>query len=541
MNSKSTNILLFSICCIVFAVFCGCASLPREESVLAVVDGDPITEFDLKYALAIAHRKEDLSGAGTIDIRQYVYKLVDERLIMNEARNAGMDRYPEVRQAVEAFILRESVVKLHDEEIIRKVSVTDRELEDSYDKNYARFVLRIIQADSEDKARTIMDELKQGGDFVALAQKYSRHPAQHPGEEITLTGISISSGLREPLQGMTPGETSDPVQIDGKYYLLRLVRRQEASPEGFAKVRKQMDKAIRKQKEKARSDEFLAYLRTKARIIIDYELLSEVNLNCSGEKRAKCLEDGRTLAAVNDATLAVSDFISSIPPGNRESKERLLDGWVERKLVDHEALSRHYENDPEMMKSIRRYEDQLLKDTFIRRIIFPRIAITEERLKDYYTRNTDEFRTPVCYKIRQITVKNREEADEIVRSLSGNADFGWLAKKKSVDPYAEKGGDAGCLMKKDLPEPVGNILDTLKRGETGQIVQDDQMFRIYMMGGREGGSVEKFEKVREAVHRACFAEQLDALMKKYVNQLKTGARIHFYSDEISAFEKKFKT
>ena len=194
-----------------------------------------------------------------------------------------------------------------------------------------------------------------------------------------------------------------------------------------------------------------------------------------------------------------------------------------------------------MKRSVRRYEDQLLKETFIKKIIFPQIKITEETLKDYYNRNTDEFRKPMCYKVRQITVKNREEAEEIVKSLSGGADFSWLAKRKSVDPHAAKGGDAGCMMKKSFLKPVKNLIDTLRTGEASPVVQLDQIYRVYMIRGREGGTVEEFEKVREAVYRACFSEQLDALMEKYANQLKAGARIDIYTDEISAFEKKVKT
>lgn len=536
-RSEVNSILLFTVYCLLFTVYCGCATFSQKESVLAVVDGAPITESDLKYALAIAHRKEDLSSAGTLDIRNYIDKLVDDRLIMNEARNAGMDQYPEVRQAIEAYMLRESVTKLHDEEILRKVSVTEQESEEFYRTNYVRFALRIIETDSGEKAQTILDELKRGSDFVESAKKYSTHPAQQKEDEIILTGLSLSSGLREAVYVLTPGETSDPIQIGAKYYIVRLVRREEAPMQEFGKVRGQVEKVIRKQKEKARSEEYLAYLRGKAEITTDHELLSEVGLAGSGEERKKWLEDRRPLATVNDAELAVSAFLSSIPPRNRESEEQLIERWIERKLVDQEALSRRYENDPDIKRSIRRYEDQFLKDTFMKRIIFPQIKITEQTSKDYYSRHKDDFRKPMCYKIQQITVKNREEAEEIVKSLSGGADFSWLAKRKSVDPYADKGGDAGCQTKKELPEQARE----LRTGEASPVVQLSQMYRVFMIRGQEGGTVEEFEKVKEAVTRACFSKQLDALMKKYVNQLKAGAQIHIYSDEISEFEKKVKT
>ncbi|MDQ7787452.1 MAG: peptidyl-prolyl cis-trans isomerase [Thermodesulfovibrionales bacterium] len=508
---------------------------------LAVVDGTPITEEDLTYALTIAHRREDLSSAGTLDIRQYVDKLVDDRLIMNEARTAGIDQYPDVRQAVEAYILRESVVKLHSEEIVRKVSVTAQEFEEFYRKNYERFVLGIIETDSEEKAQTILNELEHESDFAESAKKYSTHPSQQKGAETILEYQSMSPLLRDAVSVLKPGETSDAIKIGDKYYIARLVRREEAPIQECERARKRIEKALREQKEKKRSDEYLAYLRGKANVTINHELLAEVNLNGSEEERKKWLEDRTPLVTMNETVLTVSDFFSSVPLKNRKSKEQLVESWIERKLVDQEALSRHYENDPDMKRSIRRYEDQLLKDIFIKRIIFPQIKITEQTLKDYYSQHKDDFRKPVCYKIQQITVKNREEAEEIVKSLSGGADFSWLAKRKSVGPYADKGGDAGCQTKKELPEQARDLLGTLRTGEASPVVQLDQMYRVFMIRGQEGGMVEELEKVKEAVTRACFSEQLDTLMEKYVNQLKADARIHIYSDEISAFEKKVKT
>ena len=74
---------------------------------------------------------------------------------------------------------------------------------------------------------------------------------------------------------------------------------------------------------------------------INHELLAEVNLNGSEEERKKWLEDRTPLVTINETVLIVSDFFSSIPPKNRKSKEQLVESWIERKLVDEEALRRH--------------------------------------------------------------------------------------------------------------------------------------------------------------------------------------------------------
>jgi parvulin-like peptidyl-prolyl isomerase len=539
-QSMVNSIVLLTACCLLLTVYCGCASLSERETILAIVDGTPITEDDLTYALTIAHRREDLSSAGTLDIRQYVDKLADERLIMNEARSAGIDQYPEVRQAIDAYILRESVIKLHSEEIVTKVTITEQEFEEFYKTNYMRYILGVIEAESEEKAHGIYGELNQGNDFIESAKKYSKHPSQEKGGELTLTALSLALGLRDTVSGLKPGEISTPVKVGEKYYIIRLVRKEDAPAEECEKARKKVEKALREQKEKTRSDEFLAYLRGKANVTINHELLAGVNLNGSEEERKKRLEDRTPLVTMNDTVLTVSDFLSSIPPKNRKSKEQLIESWIERKLVDKEALGRHYENNPEMKKRIHRYENHLLKDTFVKKIIFPRVVITEQTLKDYYAKHKDAFTKPVCYKIQQITVKTREEAEEMKKSLSAGADFGWMVKKKSVDPHTSRGGDSECLTKKEFPEPLRDILEMLNPGEISPVVELDQMYRIFMIRGQEGETVEEFEKVREAVYRASVAEQVDAFMEKYVSQLRIGAQIHIYSDEISTLEKKLK-
>jgi hypothetical protein len=93
--------LLFYALCSMLIILGGCASLPQKKNILAVVNGEPITEDDLKYSLQIAHRKEDLSSAGELNLSKFVQKLVDDRLIIQEARRMGMENYPEVEKLLQ--------------------------------------------------------------------------------------------------------------------------------------------------------------------------------------------------------------------------------------------------------------------------------------------------------------------------------------------------------------------------------------------------------------------------------------------------------
>ena len=529
------GLLLFAFCCLLFVG--GCASLQREM-VLAVVDGEPVTEEDLKYSLQITHRREDLSSADVLNLSQYVHGMVDDKLIIDEARRMSMDQYPEVKQAIQAYILRESVVRLHDEEIVKKVSVSENDVVTYYKKNYERFTLGLIEAGSEEDAKDISEQLKKGEDFKELAKKYSTHISKKDGGEIVLKRNSMPTYIVEAVLNLKPGEFSDVIKIADKYYIVKLIDSKEAPDEELDKVRGSLEKAIRKQREEERSDEYLRHLRDRAAIKIDREILSAINIGGNTEEIDKWSKDKRPLAEVNGFVLKVEDFIAMVTPTTRKSSEDILNSWIDRKLVDYEALSRRYENSPDLKKMIYRYENQLLKNTFIKRMIIPRVTISEEILEDYYSKHQENFIKPATYRIQLLTVKTIDEARDILSNLQSGADFSWVAKRRSADSAASKGGDIGWVTKAELPGPLRDIIDTLKPVDISPVIKIDSQYIIVRLREKTGGEVEEFNKVEGDVYKACYAEQINNLNNEYVNQLKKEAKIEIYEDESRLLEEK---
>jgi peptidyl-prolyl cis-trans isomerase C len=537
MNLIITKILLFTIYFLLLTVFWGCASFQKER-ILAVVDGEPITEGDLGYSLNISHRREDLSSAGELNVQQYVQKLIADRLIIDDARRSGMDQYPEVREAVQAYILRESVVRLYDEEIAQKVSVTEKDIKDYYKKNYELFTLGLIELQSEEETGKILERLRKGENFEELASKYSIHPSKKDGGRTVLTRNSLSTYIEQAVLLLKPEEISDVIKIIDKYYIVKLIDRKEAPDEGLDKVRGKIEGYIRKQKEKERGDEYLKYLREHATVKIDQKLFSSIKEDIAGGEMGELLKDTMPLAEVNGTVLTVGDFVTLITPSTRKSSEDALNNWIDRKVVDHEALRRHYENNTDLKMLVYRYENQLLKRIFIKNIIIPGITISNDTLKEFYNKHQKSFINPTRFRVQQITVKSMDEAQDVLDNLKNGADFSWLAKRRSTDSAVSKGGDIGWVTKMDLPEPLRDIIDILNVGDISPITRIDSLYRIIRLQGKTEEKVKDFNEVKDDVYRACFNAQLDTLLDKYVAQLKAGAKIKIYDEEIQKLEKK---
>lgn len=531
------SFLVISAYCIVLTSLIGCASLQKKERVLAVVDGDPITEGDIEYSLTVSHRREDLSSAGDLKLSEYVEKLVDDRLIIDEARRSGLDQLPEIKKAIEAFILREAVVSLHDEEIVNKVSVTDSEIKEFYRENYEQVTLGLIEVASEEVAAEIINQLQQGEYFEDIAKAYSIHISRENGGTVVYKKGTIPTYFVEAIALLQPGEFSDSIHIMNKYYIVKYFGEEQAAwGEEFDKLRGRIETTIRKQKGKERSDEYLDSLRQKAMIKINEDLLAEIQLDGGTEEREKWAEDTRPLVEIDNTTLTAGDFVRIARPSTRKTKEDILKIWIDRKLVDMEALSRHYELEPQLKRMIYRYENQLLKDMFIKRAIVPQITITEEMAKEYYENNPESFVRPDFYNIQQIMVKDEGEAQIILENLQNGADFSWWAKTKSIDSFASKGGNTGWLPKSALPEPVKEIIDTLKPGDLTPILEIHPNYMIARLKDKTIGEVKKYDEVRNDAYKACFREQVQEIISDYVNTLKSDSEIVIYDEEIEKLE-----
>ncbi len=251
-------------------------------------------------------------------------------------------------------------------------------------------------------------------------------------------------------------------------------------------------------------------------------------------------DDRRPLATVNGSVFTVSDYASAVKSSRGISGDDIVNLWIDRILIDREALSRNYEKVPDFRKKVSCYENQMLKETFIKRVIVSKIKITEDTMKDYYLKNQKSYLKPVRFKIQQITVKTEEEAGEIMNSVVNGGDFSWVAKRKSVDPLASKGGDTGWVTKGELSEPLRNVVDTLTVGEISPVVKVDSYYSIIRLKEKSAENVEEFENVKNIIHRECFNEQLSGFLNKYINELKKDAKITFYEEEIRSLEEQFK-
>src|SRR4030042_5089859 len=143
------------------------------EKPVAWVDGVPVTEGDLKEALKITHRTAAVRPGEHLDLMDYVNKLIDERLIVQEAYRMGLDKDPWVQNKMHEYKLRESVVRLYKEEVQDRVRVSDDEMRRFYNEQMEETHIRQITVGTEEDALNIRDQIEAASDMAGLARGHS--------------------------------------------------------------------------------------------------------------------------------------------------------------------------------------------------------------------------------------------------------------------------------------------------------------------------------------------------------------------------------
>lgn len=540
---------LAALLALVPALFLGCASLSSRRDVIASVNGESVTRADLSYVLEVAHRRDDAS-AGNISISDYVDKLTGDVLIIQEAREMGLDNDPGMKKSLDVYILTESVGKLYKEEILDKVAFTEDELLNTYKELYEMCVLDVIRTSSEDEARKALDDLNAGKDFSETALAYSdrvqdKKDKEDNGVRVTISwrGISNTPTLKKTIAGMKPGEVSGIVKEEktGAFYILKLVEKKDPPETDMEHLRKKVETVLRGDKERERSDKYLAELRKKADVEVKEDVLALIDLK-EPKNNEKFKSDERMLARVGENILTVRDYISMLEDARpADKKEEFLGIWINIKLVDKEALRRnYYKKDRDLRDKTRRYKDQLLKGAFIDKVIMPRIKVDEEEANRYYSEHKEKFIGPDQYKYQQITVKDMEAAEEILGQLKSGVDFAWIAKDKSRDSARLAGGHAGWKSSREMPAGLKDAIEKLKPGELSPVFEINSEYSIVKLLDTKKGEILSFDKVKERVMNLVYAEQYYKVWNDYTSKLKEKADIRINEKAVRLMEERLK-
>lgn len=142
-------------------------------------------------------------------------------------------------------------------------------------------------------------------------------------------------------------------------------------------------------------------------------------------------------------------------------------------------------------------------------------SVSEEDVRARFDKELEGLTPGKQVKARHILVKTEEEANEIIASLDGGADFVELAKEKSTGPSGPNGGDLGFFAKGQMVPEFEEAAFALENGAyTKQPVKTQFGFHVILREEERDEPLPTFEQAREQVLQAVMRDRYFELIER---------------------------
>lgn len=163
------------------------------------------------------------------------------------------------------------------ESLAADIKVTEAEVKAYYEKNKTQFLQKeakkashiLFKPNDKKTAEKVLAEVKAGGDFAALAKKYSVDTATaSKGGDLGWPTTPYVPEFETALAKLKKGQTSALVQTPYGWHIIRVTDERKGKQQTLAEVKAQIEQIIQQQRRADGYQKFLDDLKKKAKIEI---------------------------------------------------------------------------------------------------------------------------------------------------------------------------------------------------------------------------------------------------------------------------------
>lgn len=316
--------------CMSFAAGAGCQKQGRGGGAAPgdSPDGSPVVARVGDFAITgkmVEDKIRSVQGPSTVegaltnpDQMQIALNSVMDQMVWGAAaKDAGYADEPSIKRAVAMFEAEEMAKVYLVDTVDKEAEPTEQEIEDFYRENQEHYIrpirvaCRHIQLASEARAREVLAQLKSGGDFQALARRYSEDTATrdlggamgYVTRQDGALGLGQDPLFLDPVLALSKGQLSDVIHSSKAYHLVLCEDKDGGDPLTMSDVRDDLVRRFKPRKFAEVYNQRLLELRKKYHAeIIEQNFNSFVGIKDSAERLWTMI--GLTNDAKNKADLA---------------------------------------------------------------------------------------------------------------------------------------------------------------------------------------------------------------------------------------------
>ena len=513
-----------------------------DSPTVVTVNGEALSLRDVELYLGRVHDAASPQGGqrSVADLDRLMFRLVNDTLLAQEARALGLDREAPIPDRVEAYRRRLLVAALEREEIAERSQPTDSEVRQTFERQYRELTLQVVTAYQRPDAEGLLAELRAGAGMDALARDRSVDPyAGRGGRVDRVDAIDLQPEIAELASTLAPGELGGPVRTDLGWTVVRLLEAGPPGAERFAQVETTVRRLVRHRKSQALRAALARAARERHAVTVDQALTGSLEARRLPDARLvpELAGEGDVIARVavtvdQQLKITTEDYRRALLArwsGVRNAESALaaapgvLDELIEKRLLLAEALARSYGRRSEIRTAVRAFETSLLAPRYLEQAVASEARASREELESYYRTHQDELLRPPRIHVGQITVATGEEARRVADLLRQGTDLAWLARRHSIDRFADRGGDRGWI------EPGSSGFDErLWDAAPGDVLDPTGVrgnFIVLKVTARQERGPYPFEEVSGNVRNAVETEKTRAAIARLMDTLRERSEI----------------
>lgn len=516
------------------------------KEVVARVNGESITRDALERQLGSMHEgMQEKKTKTRKDPSELLNRMINATLILQEARRMGLDRTPDVKAASDAFAgttLRQLLYSFH----VRNIKAPDeKEVQKLYRSAVREMKVTSVLLDKEVDARELESQLKEGGDFDALADRLVAAGKAVGGQKgVYVKERELLPEVATALSGMKTGAVSPILKIGKGFSLFRL--EDVRYPDDPALLNQAREEALRRRKTEA----LKAYGEAlkKKYVKVNSKRLAAVDFDSPEPGFEKLLKDKQVLADVKgEAPVTVSDLTDALmkkfyhgveearmdKKANRR-KADVFDELVTKKVFGKEARRLKIDKSDVYRIAVEENRKGLLFGAFVAKAIDPDIKVEESEVKGYQETHIKEYTAPETMRYQGLAFEKQDDAVDAVVKLRKGAEFQWVRQNApgQIDPEKAGGSldlEGTIVLSVDAAEGVQKAVAGANPGDYRLYASPEGPVYVLAIKEVTPSRPLPYESVKEGIGRKLFDEKRQKSLDAYVESLRAASDIRMYA------------
>jgi peptidyl-prolyl cis-trans isomerase C len=243
---------------------------------------------------------------------------------------------------------------------------------------------------------------------------------------------------------------------------------------------------------------------------------------------AKKPQDGdKVLAKVSNKRITLKNFnekIAKLPKNYQavinRNKQRFLEDTLMETMLYEDAIRKGVGEDKEVKEVVEEARRKIIVAKMIKGEVDDKIKVDDRQARQYYENRKDTFKRPELWRASHVLVASEGEAQDVLNELSKGTSFEELARSKSIDDTASRGGDVGFFRKGQVLPEFENACTQLKIGEISPIVKSQFGYHVIKLTDKKEPADETFEEAKAKIIEELKREKQKELFNKLIIDLK---------------------